>query len=166
VHIGYSIEDTLTGTIRFYTFAQRWRPDGFGGFGLMSIVGQGNKPPKTGPRDPGPTVRNVQREMAEWRARKLPDCLKEANATYHKLYDEFADSFVGFFAPLSVTSSVTSGLFVGLTSGLTAAVVSTGYSLAGSAAVAYAYSLPQLYVLHEAYERDVRNCNSMYGPRR
>ena len=110
-------------------------------------------------------MRNVQRELAEWRARKLPECLKEANATYHRLSNQFADSFGDLLAPLSLTS-VTSGLFVGLRSGLSAAASSTGYSIAASAAVAYAYGLPQLYVLHEAYGQDVRNCNSMYGPRR
>lgn len=165
-HQGYSIYDEATGTIRFYTFAPRWRADGFGGFGLMTILGQGNKPPKTGPRDPGPTLRNVQRELAEWRARKLPECLKQANATYHKLYDQVAESFENFFVPLSVAGSVLGGLYYGLTSGLAAAAGSTGVSIGASAALAYAYTLPQLYVLHDNYERDVRNCNSAYGPRR
>ena len=136
-----------------------------GGSDLITILTARKKTlPATLPEDLIPTIKNTQKRMAAWRARKLSDCLADALATYEKLHNQYAAAYVeNVYGPFNL-SAIGTGAFLSSTSwtsrlgsGIVGVAVNTGFN------AAY-YGMADL-ALNNAYDRDWHNCYSLYGPR-
>ena len=116
--------------------------------------------PSLRPLDQAPTLANVRRDMNLWRARKLPQCLKEAARDYE---ERKAHLRMRYNEDLMPGTTIEGGLSVA-----NLLLGTLGTNLGGvllKVAFVDAYHIPKAIAASRAYTRAQATCHSLYDQR-